>query len=209
MIKIGITGGIGSGKSMVAALLEVWGIPAYIAHTQRNHLTATSPVIREKLITLSGKELNTAEGWDKRRLASHIFGNPERLGQVNAIIHPEVNRHFFAWVERLNTPVCAIESAILFESGFNRIVDTTLMVYAPMEIRIGRILERDSVSREEIIRRIESQLPDEMKKEKSDYVIFNDGEQALLPQITAFLAGLKIKNIDSQFYNKHKNKNIQ
>lgn len=128
---------------------------------------------------------------------------------MNAIIHPEVNRHFFAWVERLNTPVCAIESAILFESGFNRIVDTTLMVYAPMEIRIGRILERDSVSREEIIRRIESQLPDEMKKEKSDYVIFNDGEQALLPQITAFLAGLKIKNIDSQFYNKHKNKNIQ
>ena len=146
---------------------------------------------------------------DKRRLASHIFGNPERLGQVNAIIHPEVNRHFLAWVERLNTPVCAIESAILFESGFNRIVDTTLMVYAPMEIRIGRILERDSVSREEIIRRIESQLPDEMKKEKSDYVIFNDGEQALLPQITAFLAGLKIKNIDFQFYNKHKNKNIQ
>ena len=128
---------------------------------------------------------------------------------MNAIIHPEVNRHFLAWTERQNTPVCAIESAILFESGFNRIVDTTLMVYAPMEIRIGRILERDSVSREEIIRRIESQLPDEMKKEKSDYVIFNDGEQALLPQITAFLAGLKIKNIDSQFYNKHKNKNIQ
>ena len=128
---------------------------------------------------------------------------------MNAIIHPEVNRHFLAWVERLNTPVCAIESAILFESGFNRIVDTTLMVYAPMEIRIGRILERDSVSREEIIRRIENQLPDEMKKEKSDYVIFNDGEQALLPQITAFLAGLKIKNIDFQFYNKHKNKNIQ
>lgn len=162
-----------------------------------------------KLITLFGKELYTADGLDKRRLASHIFGNPERLGQVNAIIHPEVNRHFLAWVERLNTPVCAIESAILFESGFNRIVDTTLMVYAPMEIRIGRILERDSVSREEIIRRIESQLPDEMKKEKSDYVIFNDGEQALLPQITAFLAGLKIKNIDFQFYNKHKNKNIQ
>ena len=198
MIKIGITGGIGSGKSMVAALLEVWGIPVYIADTESKHLTATSPVIREKLITLFGKELYTADGLDKRR-----------LGQVNAIIHPEVNRHFFAWVERLNTPVCAIESAILFESGFNRIVDTTLMVYAPMEIRIGRILERDSVSREEIIRRIESQLPDEMKKEKSDYVIFNDGEQALLPQITAFLAGLKIKNIDSQFYNKHKNKNIQ
>ena len=99
MIKIGITGGIGSGKSMVAALLEVWGIPVYIADTESKHLTATSPVIREKLITLFGKELYTADGLDKRRLASHIFGNPERLGQVNAIIHPEVNRHFFAWVE--------------------------------------------------------------------------------------------------------------
>ena len=178
---------------MVAALLELSGIPVYIADTESKLLTATSPVIREKLVALFGEELYTADSLNKRQLASHIFGNPERLGQVNAIIHPEVNRHFLAWVERLNTPVCAIESAILFESGFNRIVDTTLMVYAPMEIRIGRILERDSVSREEIIRRIESQLPDEVKKEKSDYVIFNDGEQALLPQITAFLAGLKIK----------------
>lgn len=192
MIKIGITGGIGSGKSMVAALLEVWGIPVYIADTESKHLTATSPIIREKLIALFGKELYTTDGLDKRRLASHIFGDPERLGQVNAIIHPEVNRHFIAWVERQNTPVCAIESAILFESGFNRVVDTTLMVYAPMEVRIRRVLERDAVSREEIIRRIESQLPDEVKMEKSDYVIFNDDKQALLPQITAFLAELKI-----------------
>lgn len=192
MIKIGITGGIGSGKSMVAALLEVWGIPVYIADTESKHLTATSPIIREKLIALFGKELYTTDGLDKRRLASHIFGNPERLGQVNAIIHPEVNRHFIAWVERQNTPVCAIESAILFESGFNRVVNTTLMVYAPMEVRIRRVLERDAVSREEIIRRIESQLPDEVKMEKSDYVIFNDDKQALLPQITAFLAELKI-----------------
>ena len=133
MIKIGITGGIGSGKSVVAALLELSGIPVYIADTESKLLTATSPVIREKLVALFGEELYTADSLNKRQLASHIFGNPERLGQVNAIIHPEVNRHFLAWVERLNTPVCAIESAILFESGFNRIVDTTLMVYAPMD----------------------------------------------------------------------------
>ena len=124
MIKIGITGGIGSGKSVVAALLELSGIPVYIADTESKLLTATSPVIREKLVALFGEELYTADSLNKRQLASHIFGNPERLGQVNAIIHPEVNRHFLAWVERLNTPVCAIESAILFESGFNRIVDT-------------------------------------------------------------------------------------
>lgn len=144
MIKIGITGGIGSGKSVVAALLELSGIPVYIADTESKLLTATSPVIREKLVALFGEELYTADGLDKKRLASHIFGNPERLGQVNAIIHPEVNRHFLAWAERQNAPVCAIESAILFESGFNRVVDTTLMVYAPMEIRIRRALERDA-----------------------------------------------------------------
>ena len=193
MIKIGITGGIGSGKSVVAALLELSGIPVYIADTESKRLTASSPVIREKLIALFGKELYTPDGLDKKRLASHIFGTPERLEQVNAIIHPEVNRYFLAWAERQKPPVCAIESAILFESGFNRIVDTTLMVYAPMEIRIGRALERDAVSREEVIRRIESQLPDEVKKEKSDYVIFNDGEQALLPQISTFLSGLKTR----------------
>lgn len=193
MIKIGLTGGIGSGKSVVAALLELSGIPVYIADTESKRLTASSPVIREKLIALFGKELYTPDGLDKKRLASHIFGTPELLEQVNAIIHPEVNRHFLAWAERQKTPICAIESAILFESGFNRIVDTTLMVYAPMEIRIGRALERDAVSREEVIRRIESQLPDEVKKEKSDYVIFNDGEQALLPQISTFLSGLRTR----------------
>ena len=190
MIKIGITGGIGSGKSVVASLLALSGIPVYIADEESKWLTNNSPVIREKLTALFGLEIYTNEGLNKKLLASHIFNNPEQLQQVNQIIHPEVNRHFSAWVERQTSPLCAIESAILFESGFNRIVDTTLMVYAPMEIRIGRILERDSVSREEIIRRIESQLPDEVKKEKSDYVVFNDGKQALLPQITAFLTGL-------------------
>lgn len=193
MIKIGITGGIGSGKSVVASLLELSGIPVYIADTESKRLTASSPVIREKLIALFGESLYTAEGLDKKQLASHIFGNPERLKQVNAIIHPEVNRHFLAWADKQTTPICGIESAILFESGFNRVVDITLMVYAPLEVRIQRALERDAVAREEIVRRINSQLPDEEKKEKSDYVIFNDGKQALLPQIAAILMDLQSK----------------
>ena len=192
MIKIGITGGIGSGKSVVASLLKISGIPVYIADIESKHLTATSPVIRKKLISLFGEELYTTEGLDKKQLASHIFGNPEYLKQVNEIIHPEVNRHFRMWVKQQKTPICAIESAILFESGFNQIVDTTLMVYAPKEIRIERALKRDTTSREEVICRIESQLSDEIKKEKSDYVIFNDGIRALLPQIVTFLANLKM-----------------
>ena len=193
MIKIGITGGIGSGKSVIASLLELSGVPVYIADTESKRLTETSPVIREKLTALFGETLYKAERLDKKLLASLIFGNPERLKQVNAIIHPEVNRHFQAWAEKQNTPLCAIESAILFESGFNRAVDVSLMVYAPMEVRIRRVLERDAVSREEVVRRISSQLPDEVKKEKSDYVIFNDDRQALLPQVAAFLDGLHSK----------------
>lgn len=130
MIKIGITGGIGSGKSVVASLLALSGVPVYIADEESKWLTNNSPVIREKLTALFGPEIYTNEGLNKKLLASHIFNNPEQLQQVNQIIHPEVNRHFSAWVERQTSPLCAIESAILFESGFYKVVDISLMVYA-------------------------------------------------------------------------------
>lgn len=192
MIKIGITGGIGSGKSIVASLLNLHGIPVYLADTESKILTATSPVIRGKLIALLGKELYTEEGLlNKKLLASYIFSNPEYLKEVNAIIHPEVKRHFTEWAERQLSEFCAIESAILFESEFNQTVDKSLMVYAPLELRIGRAMQRDNVSREEIISRINNQLPDETKKERSDYVIHNDDIQALLPQVGRFLATLR------------------
>lgn len=191
MIKIGITGGIGSGKSVVASLLNLYGIPVYVADTESKILTVTSPVIKEKLIALFGKDLYTEEGLDKKLLASHIFGNPECLKQVNEIIHPEVNRHFSEWTKSLSSEICAIESAILFESGFNNIVDKSLMVYAPQELRIRRALQRDNVSREEVTSRINNQLSDETKKDWSDYVIQNDDKQALLPQVEKFLAALR------------------
>ena len=119
---------------------------------------------------------------NKKLLASHIFNNPKQLQQVNQIIHPEVNRHFSAWVERQTSPLCAIESAILFESGFYKVVDISLMVYAPRELRIER---------EEIERRINSQMSDEEKKDRSDYVIYNDNRQALIPQVGKLLCWLQ------------------
>ena len=175
MIKIGITGGIGSGKSVVASLLALSGVPVYIADEESKWLTNNSPVIREKLTALFGPEIY----------------NPEQLQQVNQIIHPEVNRHFSAWVERQTSPLCAIESAILFESGFYKVVDISLMVYAPRELRIERALGRDSASREEIERRINSQMSDEEKKDRSDYVIYNDNRQALIPQVGKLLCWLQ------------------
>lgn len=193
MIKIGITGGIGSGKSIVATILEISGIPVYIADIESKQLTATSLIIRKKLIQLFGNEIYTPEGINKKLLASHIFSNPEYIQQVNAIIHPEVNRHFLEWVEKQNSDFCAIESAILFESGFDQSVNISLMVYAPLELRIQRALKRDGVSRNEIVRRINNQYPDEIKKEKAGYVIYNDNNQALLPQIKTFIDSLKVR----------------
>lgn len=191
MIKIGITGGIGSGKSVVASLLNLHGIPVYVADTESKLLTDTSPVIKEKLTALLGDDLYTEKGLNRKLLASHIFGNPEYLRQVNAIIHPEVDRHFTAWAQSQKNTICAIESAILFESGFNKLVDKSLMVYAPLPLRIERAVARDNVCREEIIRRIDSQLPDETKRDRSDYVIFNDDKQALLPQVERFLISIQ------------------
>lgn len=106
MIKIGITGGIGSGKSVVASLLALSGVPVYIADEESKWLTNNSPVIREKLTALFGPEIYTNEGLNKKLLASHIFNNPKQLQQVNQIIHPEVNRHFSAWVERQTSFMC-------------------------------------------------------------------------------------------------------
>ncbi|MDL2208110.1 dephospho-CoA kinase [Parabacteroides sp. OttesenSCG-928-O15] len=191
MKTIGITGGIGSGKTVVATLLGVMGIPVYIADEESKKLTDSSPVIREQLTALFGSDLYTPKGLDRPLLASHIFGHPERLEKVNAIIHPEVNRHFLQWVKQQESDLAAIESAILFESGFDRIVDVSLMVYAPQALRIQRACQRNRISRKEVERRIQSQLSDEIKKERADYVIYNDDIRAIIPQTEAVIAAIR------------------
>ena len=188
MIKIGITGGIGSGKSVVANILSLSGVPVYIADEESKKLTNHSPIIREKLIALFGKEIYSEEGLNKKLLASHIFHDPQRLQQVNQIIHPEVNRHFLEWVNKQATQICAIESAILFESGFDKVVDVSLMVYAPKGLRIERASKRDAAAKAEIERRINNQMADELKKDRSDYVIYNDDQHLLISQVEAFIS---------------------
>ena len=189
MIKIGITGGIGSGKSVVSRLLSLFCVPVYIADEESKRLTDTSPVIHRGLIQLFGNEIyQPGGGLNRQLLASHIFGCKENLLRVNQLIHPEVNKDFHGWAGRQASSACGIESAILFESGFDRIVDIRLMVYAPLSVRIQRAAERDGVCAEAIERRIRSQMPDEEKKDKSDYVIENDGCHALIPQVEKFLA---------------------
>ena len=188
MIKIGLTGGIGSGKTVVANLFDVMGIPVYIADDESKRLTDSDPYIRNQLIALFGTTIYHAHGLNRPLLASHIFSNKELLQRVNAIIHPCVNRHFKDWANRQTTSFCVIETAILFESGFNNIVDVSLMISAPLSVRIDRVLSRNpDFSREETEKRISSQMPDEEKIRLSDYVIYNDNSHALIPQLHTFL----------------------
>lgn len=196
MITIGITGGIGSGKSIVSTLMELSGIPVYIADEESKRLTQKSPAIRKGLTDLFGETIYTPNGLDKKKLAGFIFNDPEILQKVNNIIHPEVFKDFISWTELQHKNICALESAILFESGFNKFTDITLLVYAPEKIRIQRAMDRDHASMDEVKTRVNNQLSDDIKKEKANYIIYNDGVRALIPQVKAFIE--KVQNTEEK-----------
>ena len=162
-IKIGITGGIGSGKSIVSRLLTLTGIPVYQTDTEAKRLMLSDTGIREGLTALAGNEVYNEKGLNKAFLASYIFGHPEHLKQVNAIVHPRVRDDFRLWAGKARQKIVAMESAILLEAGFTNEVDKIVMVYAPSEVRIARAIRRDSATRKEVERRIQSQMDDEKK----------------------------------------------
>ena len=184
MKVIGLTGGIGSGKSTVSRLFDIMGIPVYIADTESKRLTESSSFIREKLIERFGPNLFVGGKLNKTLLALFIFANEDNRLFVNSVIHPEVIADFERWKEQhTNSPAVVIETAILFETGLYKTVDISVTVAAPEELRIRRVELRDGLSRESIASRIRSQLPEEEKIRRSDYVIYNDDRQALIPQV--------------------------
>lgn len=192
-IKVGITGGIGSGKSVVSRLLEVMGIPVYIADVESKRLTNTDSYIRKELSLLLGEEIFENGVLNKSLLASYIFGHPDHAKRVNGIIHPRVKEDFHRWAEERNAfSIVGIESAILIESGFEDEVDLVIMVYAPLEIRIQRAIKRDCSTRELIMKRIQSQMDDEEKSEYVGYMIVNDDETPLMPQVLELMSLLSI-----------------
>lgn len=194
MIVLGITGGIGSGKSTVSKILSVLGIPVYVADDESKKLTDSSPTIKEKLTKLFGEELYSDNKLNRTMLASIIFSDKEKLQQANSIIHPEVENHFLQWIEyhrNKQYPIIACETAILFESGFNRFTDKSVTVYSPIEIRIDRIIKRDNCTKEKAEDRINSQMPDEKKVELSDFIIVNNEAKSLIEQTVQLLNQLK------------------
>ncbi len=186
MVKIGITGGIGSGKSYVSRLLtEHYGIPVYNTDSEAKRLMLSDEGIRRRLTALLGKEVYKSDGTlNKPLLANYLFADSCHAGQINAIVHPQVKADFLKWADlQTGCEIVALESAILFESGFDNIVDKVVMVYAPVELRIRRVMLRDGTTEEIIRQRIVAQMDDKAKQDRSDFIIFNDGSRPLNLQL--------------------------
>ncbi|MDR1810161.1 MAG: dephospho-CoA kinase [Prevotella sp.] len=194
MLKLGITGGIGSGKSVVSGILSLLDVPVYIADIESKKLTATSPAIRQKLIAAFGNELYTGNELNKGLFASYIFNDRQKMQTASDIIHPEVAKHYAHWIEAYqSSALTAHESAILFETGWDKTMDKVVTVYAPIDLRIRRVMEREHTSRQATLERIGNQLPDEEKMRLSDYVIHNDGNKSLIEQTINLIECLNVK----------------
>lgn len=173
MYKVGVTGGIGSGKSTVCELLKTCGAAVYDSDSRAKHLMATDESLREQLIAAFGEGCYNAEGLDRTYLAQRVFGDKEALERLNSIVHPAVRADFREWAEAQRASYVVLESAILFEAGFENEVDTTLAVLAPLSERVKRTMERDGADRESVMRRIEHQMSDEELHSRAKRTIVN------------------------------------
>lgn len=193
MISIAITGGIGSGKSYVSNLLEERGIPIYNADNESKRLTVCDVVIRRGLVALVGEQVYFDDGTlNKSLLAAYLFASSEHATQVNAIIHPRVKADFRRWLEEhTDCEIVGLESAILYESGFDDVVDAVVAVYAPESLRLERAMKRDGATEAQIRARMSAQMNEEEKRNKADYVVLNDGSACLQKQLDALIYQIK------------------
>lgn len=195
-VKIGITGGIGSGKSYVAKIFSALGVPFYDADKEAKELMNTNQEIKTTLIQEFGAGVYNTEGHLNRAyLASQVFKDKEKLDKLNTAVHPVVIQHGEEWAASQTFPYSLKEAALLFESGSYKKLDYTILVTAPVDVRIERVMQRDAVNREDVLDRMSKQLPDDEKQKLADFIIVNDGMTPLLPQVLPlhdqFLKGQK------------------
>lgn len=184
MIKVGVTGGIGSGKSTVCDIFKILGAKTYNADLRARILTDTNTHIRSEIQKHFGKEMHVNGQLNRKLLASRVFNDHRALQQLNNIIHPVVFKDFEEWAEtHQNEKYIIKEAAIMFESGANKNLDAIITVTSPLEMRIERVIRRDGSDRETIIARINNQMSDEEKIKLSNFVIYNDDDHSLIRQV--------------------------
>lgn len=173
MYKVGLTGGIGSGKSTVAELLNIRGVAIYDSDSRAKELMNGNEALREALIAAFGAECYTDAGLNRAWLAERVFGNKAELARLNAIVHPAVMRDFAAWAEAQEGDYVVLESAILLEAGLEEHVDVVVAVMAPKDIRLERAMQRDGASREQIEERMRNQMSDDERTDRAKYAVVN------------------------------------
>ncbi len=183
MIKIGITGGIGSGKSTVCRIFHVLGIPIYNADNEAKYLMANDKALKSSVINLLGSESYKNNQLNREFIASKVFKDKDLLKKLNALVHPAVKNDFIKWSEKQKAPYVIYEAALMIESGSYKLLDKVLVVTAPLEQRIARVCERDKVHQEKVLARINNQLDQEEMLKYADHVITNDGKISLISQV--------------------------
>ena len=203
MYKVGITGGIGSGKTTACKVFEVLGIPVFYADTVAKEIMCEDVLLVAGIKSAFGNESYFENGkLNNKHIAGIVFNNEEALAKLNALVHPAVFRAFDVWEETIpvNTPYTLKEAALLFESGSYKMCDTTILVTTPYEIKLKRVMQRDGVSAEQVKARMDKQLSDEEKSKMANHFISNDEQQSIIGQVLAlhqeFLKSAKeFKNI--------------
>ena len=183
MKRIGITGGIGSGKTYVASVFQSLGIPIFNADIQAKKLMTSSRKLIKLVKEEFGNDIYKDSDLNKEKLASIVFSDSDKLQKLNSLVHPIVKEEFNNWYKKQTSPYVIKEAAILFESNSHIGLDAVICVSAPLELRMKRLLNRDNYSEKEIKKRIENQISQEEKQKLSDYIIVNDEKELLLPKI--------------------------
>jgi len=183
MLKIGLTGGIGSGKSTVAKIFETLGIPVYYADAEAKRLMNSSETLKKVIRQNFGEATYENDQLNRKYLAGIVFNNPEKLELLNALIHPVTINDAEQWMQQQSAPYSIKEAALLFESGAAENLDFIVGVYAPQALRIKRVMKRDGLTADEIMKRINRQVNEEMKMKLCDFVIINDEQELLIPQV--------------------------
>ena len=192
VLKLAITGNMGSGKSVVSRMLEIMGIPVYDCDSRAKALMQHDALLVKALKRMFGDECYNSDGSLNRPwLAAQIFTDKENVARVNALVHPRVKEDFLLWAESAGSDIVAVESAILYESGMAETVDKVLLVWADKETAVQRVMRRGGLAREQVLSRLQNQMPVDELLLLSDYAIRNDGESAVLPQLMEFVNGLR------------------
>ena len=183
MLKVGVTGGIGSGKSTVCNLFKCLDVPVFNADEAGRRLLAEDHTVIEQIKNIFGEEIIRNRKPDRKKIAELVFSNTEKLTKLNSVIHPAVRKKFNNWVAGQTSPYIIDEAAILFETGIYKQLDFTILVTAPEQLRIKRVMQRDGIDEASIKSRMKNQWSDEEKKKIASFVIANDDITPLLPQV--------------------------